>query len=97
MRVKMVRRCRIGGAPSRCASGRKWAHSIGTNVRDRQNDVSIANVTASASGQKSCPFSPGISATGLSTRMVVEVATMTGTITSRAPSMAARMRDLPMP
>ena len=82
-------------ALGRCSSGRNLAHIIGTNVRESRNDVSIAKPTAIVSGAKRNPPIPGIIVSGAKTITVVQVATITGTMTSAHPSSAARMRDLP--
>ena len=79
-----------------CPSGRNLEHIIGTKVRERRNEASIANATAIASGRNKNPPMPGRKANGARTIIVVQVATKTGRITSPQPSSAARMRDFPM-
>ena len=62
----------------------------------KMNEVSMAKPTANVSGRNRNPPIPGNNASGASTMKVVHAATITGTMTCEQPSIAARIRDLPM-
>ena len=63
---------------------------VGTSVRDRKYDVSIANTTAIASGTKSDFAAPVMKPTGTNTMHIQSVETKAGVAISAAPSRIAR-------
>jgi hypothetical protein len=71
--------------------------SVGTSVRERKYDVSIAKTTAIASGTKSDCAAPAMSTTGTNTMQMQSVETRAGTAISCAPSSIAWTSALPSP
>ena len=63
--------------------------SVGTKVRERKYEVSIAKTTAIARGTKSERAAPAMSVTGTKTMQMQSVDTRVGTAISAAPSRIA--------
>src|SRR4051812_4016049 len=63
---------------------------VGTSVRERKYEVSIANTTDMASGTKSDLAAPLMKVTGTKTMQMQSVETRAGVAISDAPSMMAR-------
>ncbi len=71
--------------------------SVGTSVRERRYDASIASTTASASGRKRNRAGPVRSTTGKNTMQIVSVAARAGTAIwfALCSTTAVRWRGLP--
>ena len=78
-----------------CDSGSRRAHIIGVTVSDTASETAIASDSVSANSRNSRPTMPPISRIGRNTATSEMLIDNTVKPTSRAPSNAACMRDLP--
>jgi len=80
-------------APSGGSRGKRYCIIVGTSVRERKYEVSIAKTTAMASGTKRDFAAPAMKTTGTKTIQMHRVETSAGTAISADPSRIAAVTD----